>query len=187
MTLSELFRLWHLEINGSESNFQWLKLIRRVRSSKEKSIVFWYRTSQYFFGCDSRLCKSLAKRISKRNSRRYGVEIMPGATFGPGLNIGHAIGIVIHSSVVAGRNLTIRQNTTIGTINDRATVIQIGDNVDIGAHSCILGEKIHIGNNVKIGAMSFVNEDIPDNVTFVSVKTGRIIPHASCDQTANNL
>lgn len=38
----------------------------------------------------------------------------------------------------------------------------IGDNVEIGAHSCIIGD-VRIGDNVIIGAMSFINKDIPEN------------------------
>ncbi|WMY47351.1 hypothetical protein RHN82_22875 (plasmid) [Enterobacter cloacae complex sp. EB5] len=38
----------------------------------------------------------------------------------------------------------------------------IGDNVDIGAHSCIIGD-VRIGDNVTIGAMTFVNKDVPAN------------------------
>ncbi|CCK15710.1 Serine acetyltransferase [Cronobacter universalis NCTC 9529] len=47
----------------------------------------------------------------------------------------------------------------------------IGDNVSIGASSCIIADQISIGNNVVIGAMSFINKDIPDNCTVVTEKT----------------
>ncbi len=40
--------------------------------------------------------------------------------------------------------------------------IIVGDNVWIGANSCIVG-KVKIGNNVVIGAGSVVVKDIPDN------------------------
>ncbi|WP_243739111.1 hypothetical protein [Buttiauxella sp. JUb87] len=55
--------------------------------------------------------------------------------------------------------MNIRQNTTIGRKSSRGDIgiTFIGDNADIGAHSCI------IGDNVTIGAMTFVNKDIPDN------------------------
>jgi acetyltransferase-like isoleucine patch superfamily enzyme len=46
----------------------------------------------------------------------------------------------------------------------------IGDNVDIGACTCIVGITHVIGDNVKIGAMSFVNQDIPSNCTCITKK-----------------
>lgn len=64
-----------------------------------------------------------------------------------------------------GENVIIRQNTTIGEkeSDSRENYIVIGDNVDIGAHTCIIGLNVKIGGNVKIGAMSFIMEDVPDN------------------------
>ena len=53
--------------------------------------------------------------------------------------------------------------------------IVIGDNVDIGAHTCIIGLNVKIGSNVKIGAMSFIMEDVPDNCTYVTRKESRMI------------
>jgi len=63
-----------------------------------------------------------------------------------------------------GKHFTIRQNTTIGMskINRPDLIPTIGDNVDVGAHSIIIGD-IRIGNNVIIGAGSVVVKDIPDN------------------------
>lgn len=63
-----------------------------------------------------------------------------------------------------GKHLTIRQNTTLGMarINRPDTFPTIGDNVDIGAHSIIIGD-IKIGNNVIIAAGSVVIRDVPDN------------------------
>lgn len=80
------------------------------------------------------------------------------------MKLNHYIGIVIRSECIIGKNSNIRQNTTIGrkTSNGVIGMTVIGDNVDIGAHSCIIGD-INIGHNVTIGAMSFVNKDIPDN------------------------
>lgn len=52
----------------------------------------------------------------------------------------------------------------------------IGDNVDIGAHSCIIGD-INIGHNVTIGAMTFVNKDVPDNSIIYNPVTSVIKPN----------
>ena len=77
-------------------------------------------------------------------------------------------------NTIIGKNCYILQNITIGGANEPIKII-IGDNVSIGANSVILGGEIKIGNNVKIGAMSFVNNDIPDNCTVYTQKTNTII------------
>lgn len=82
----------------------------------------------------------------------------------------HHSGVVIHGNVKIGENVIIRQNTTIGEkeSDSRENYIVIGDNVDIGAHTCIIGLNVKIGSNVKIGAMSFIMEEVPDNCTYVT-------------------
>ena len=91
--------------------------------------------------------------------------------------IPHHSGIVIHGNIDIGDNFVIRQNTTIGQkdSDSKQNRIFIGHNVDIGANTCILGLSVKIGHNVKIGAMSFIMENIPDNCTYVTTKTSRLI------------
>lgn len=93
--------------------------------------------------------------------------------------IGHPIGIVVNSGCVIGKNFTLRQNTTIGTtaqgLGDHQDII-IGDNVSVGANSCIVGSGLTIGDNVTIGAMSFVNKDIPSNSVYMTRKESLVKP-----------
>ncbi|BEB84437.1 TPA: DapH/DapD/GlmU-related protein [Escherichia coli] len=84
--------------------------------------------------------------------------------------IGHYSGIVITRYATIGRNFNIRQNTTIGLKNSNSNRVTIGDNVNIGANSCIISDNITIGDNVKIGAFTFVNKDIPSNATYYTKK-----------------
>lgn len=74
------------------------------------------------------------------------------------------MGIIIRAECIIGKNANIRQNTTIGRKSSDGIIgmTVIGDNVDIGAHSCIIGD-VRIGDNVTIGAMTFVNKDVPAN------------------------
>lgn len=46
----------------------------------------------------------------------------------------------------------------------------IGDNVSVGANSCIIADSLSIGDNVTIGAMSFVNKSIPADSTFYNAR-----------------
>jgi serine O-acetyltransferase len=95
---------------------------------------------------------------------------MLGAYIDEGLSLGHPTTIIIYSGVRIGKNCCIRQCTTIGSIEVGNKAITLGDNVDIGAHTCIIGSGLTIGSNVRIGAMSFVNKDIPDDVTYITRK-----------------
>jgi len=174
-SFAELKRLWSLEILGAGKSFSWLRLLRRAYRGNSAHFLFWYRLAQYLYVQESRMLLSLAKTINKRLIRRHCVEIMLGAEIGEGFSIIHPMGIVIYRGTRIGRNCTLRQNTTIGSVEVDNQPIHIGDNVNIGAHTCIIGSGLRIGSNVKIGAMSFINRDVPDNCTYVTEKLGRVL------------
>lgn len=169
-TFAQLKRFWHVEILDPAKPFSWWRLLRRARRSNSSKCLFWLRLSQYLFGLKPRGARSLGKMINKSLTREFGVEIMLGAQIEEGLQLGHPTAIIIYSGVRIGKNCCIRQCTTIGSIEKGNLPISLGDNVDIGAHTCIIGSGLNIGNNVRIGAMSFVNKDIPDNVTYITRK-----------------
>jgi serine O-acetyltransferase len=88
------------------------------------------------------------------------------AEFGPGFVILHSFGIVINSSVRAGRNLVIEHGVTIGAEKGQSPVL--GDNVFIGAGAKVIGP-VRIGSDVKIGANAVVTRDLPDGATAVGI------------------
>ncbi|MDO4334385.1 MAG: DapH/DapD/GlmU-related protein [Bacteroidales bacterium] len=71
-----------------------------------------------------------------------------------------ALGSLYHPHAKIGRNCIIRHGITIGGRSGYKKLLQIGDNVDIGAHAMILGP-ITIGNNAFIGAGAIVINDVP--------------------------
>jgi len=88
------------------------------------------------------------------------------ATIGLNPKFVHLTGVVISGKSIIGDNALIYQNVTIGLRKeDDPAAATIGNNVNIGAGACILGN-VHIGNNVNIGAMSLVLSDIPDASTY---------------------
>ncbi len=102
---------------------------------------------------------------------------MPGAEIDIGLSLGHPIAIVVSRAARIGKNCSIRQCTTIGLSHEAdAPFIHIGDNVSIGAHTCIMGTHLTIGDNVTIGAASFVNKDIPSDMTYITRKESTLRP-----------
>jgi putative colanic acid biosynthesis acetyltransferase WcaB len=69
-----------------------------------------------------------------------------------------------------GKNVHLRHSTTIGSkqlaSGGHSACPRIGNNVDIGAQVCIIGN-IEIGNNVIIGVGSIVVKSIPANCVVV--------------------
>lgn len=58
----------------------------------------------------------------------------------------------------------------------------IGNNVNIGSNSCIIGH-VTIGDNVIIGADSIVVKDVPSNVV-VAGNPSKIIRHIAIEENA---
>jgi putative colanic acid biosynthesis acetyltransferase WcaB len=99
-----------------------------------------------------------------------GIELTYTIKIGKNLRLYHGQSLVVNGHSIIGSNCTLRQSTTIGDkVNIDGSLSScpiIGDNVDIGANVCIIGDVI-IGNNVKIGAGSVVVKNIPDNCIVV--------------------
>lgn len=169
MTYQELKTYWNIEIIGGEhKRFTWRKVLKKLSQRKRYRFLFWFRVAQYLNSSPHSFFKKRARRISDQLSERYGLEISLGAVIGEGLFIPHAVGIVITKKAIIGKNFSVFQNVTIGQKNDASGPIIIGDNVTIGANSCIIGDSLKIGNNVTIAAAAFVNKDIPDNHVWIT-------------------
>jgi len=103
--------------------------------------------------------------IAARRMRwKWGIDIGNSAKIGPGFLIIHYGGIFIAGDVVAGSDLTITHDITLGF--SRAKNIQgfptLGSNVYIAPGAKLAGS-ISIGNNVRIGANAVVEKNVPDN------------------------
>ena len=176
----KLFDYWKHEIIRREK-FSIIRLLREKNNNRGRNFLFWWRLANEMHMYGKKPFQKAAKRINVKLLEKFGCEISLGATIGKGLKIPHHSGIVIHKNVIIGENFVIRQNTTIGQkdSDSKSAILIIGDNVDIGAGTCIVGLSHFIGNNVKIGAMSFVNQDIPNNCTYITKKEARIIVNSN--------
>jgi len=96
----------------------------------------------------------------------WGIELPRKLTVGKGLSLYHGHALVLNQGVVIGDNCTLRNSTTIGHKKLAGGTFspcpRIGNNVDIGANVCIIGD-VEIGDNVSIGAGSVVVKSIPAN------------------------
>jgi putative colanic acid biosynthesis acetyltransferase WcaB len=99
-----------------------------------------------------------------------GIEVPRKLKAGRGLILYHGQALVINQDTEIGDNCTLRNSVTIGhkklSDGSYSKCPRIGNNVDIGANACLIGD-ITIGDNVIIGAGAVVVKDIPSNTTVV--------------------
>lgn len=151
------------EVQKGDAPFSWRKTIHRAIKCRDRRFYFWFRLWRYIYATNKFNLFSLAKRKITKLNRAYNIDINPRSTIGPGLKIVHFTGIVIRGNCNIGKNVVIRQNVTIGDKRDTEIGLSyIGDNVEIGASACLIGN-IRVGNNVIIGALAFVNKSVPEN------------------------
>ncbi|MBD9643595.1 serine acetyltransferase [Pantoea sp. PNT02] len=167
----------HTEALGLDRKFTWGRVLRRYWTNRHIRYQVKWRIASYFHAKGGKRNKAFACWLNDRITEKHNVEIHMGAVIGPGLRIGHHIGIVITRYFRAGTNFHVMQNVTIGIKDDKESLIVMGDNVHIGAHTCIISNNMRIGNNVKIGASTFLNKDLPDDVTCYSKRVYTLIDH----------
>ena len=99
-----------------------------------------------------------------------GIELPRKVTAGKGLIIYHGQALVVNQNVVLGNNVVLRNSVTIGHKKNADGTFskcpRLGNNVDVGANVCIIGD-VTIGDNVVIGAGAVVIRDIPANSVAV--------------------
>jgi putative colanic acid biosynthesis acetyltransferase WcaB len=89
-----------------------------------------------------------------------GIELNYRAQIGPGLRLFHGTALVVHDKTRMGAHCTLRHCTTIGMRNSEDDVPVIGNHVDIGSNTVLIGN-IQIGDHARIGAGSVVVNDVP--------------------------
>lgn len=94
------------------------------------------------------------------------IELPHRTRVGKNLLLAHGQALVINRDSVIGESCLLRHCTTIGSVRYADGTYSgspvIGNNVEVGANVCIIGE-VRIGDNVRIGAGAVVVKDIPDN------------------------
>ena len=74
-------------------------------------------------------------------------------------------GVVIEDFVQIGSHCSIY---SVSTIDDKQGQVLLKKNCKIGSHSIVM-PGVTVGENSIVGALSFVNNDIPDNVVAAGV------------------
>lgn len=112
----------------------------------------------------------LARTLSTRSRRKFGVEIHPGATIGRRFVIDHGMGIVVGETTIIGDDCQLYQGVTLGgTGKDKGKRHPtLGNNVVVGVGASVLGN-ITLGDNVKVGGGAVVVRDVPADCTVIGV------------------
>ena len=149
--------------------------------------TFWLRCTRYFFlkGKPFFLQFLFSRAILKHFAYKHSFDISFRAQIGPGLTIAHYGFIIVPSNAVIGENCSLRPGIVFGKkLTAETGGPTVGDNVDIGVSTTIVGD-VKIGNNVVIGANSVVTKDIPDNCV-VAGAPARILRHADKIEPTEN-
>jgi serine O-acetyltransferase len=134
------------------------------------SVVLLFRTASALHG-KGRLARIASAFLTRLNAVWNSSELDPKARIGPGLHIPHPLGVGF-GPITAGNNLTILQHASLGLrdrtldFDDHANYPNVGDNVEIGPGTAILGP-VRIGNGACIGANAVVLNDVPDGALAV--------------------
>lgn len=140
----------------------WLRILQSA--FYPPPLLFGLTSDNYKTKSASKPLRILAYFMHRKLRRKFGLEISPHTQIGPGLYLGHGIGLIINCTAKIGSRCSFSQFTTIGSVRRKAA--EIGNDVYIGPNVCIV-ENVKIGNHVKIGAGTVVINDIPDNSTSV--------------------
>jgi serine O-acetyltransferase len=126
--------------------------------------------------------------IHRRMQIRYGVYLEFSTKVGPGLYLGHPLGIVVNTRSVIGANCTMSHGVTLGQTHKRSKnpgVPVIGDRVYLGCGAKILGG-IKIGNDAVVAPNAVVVTDVPAGAVVGGVPA-RVLSMGGSDGYVSNV
>jgi len=146
-----------------------------------------HRIAHYLWGKGRKL---LAVALQSRISEAFHVDIHPAASFGRGVMLDHATGVVIGETAVVGDNVSMLHHVTLGGSGTGKGIRHptIGHGVLLGAGVSVLGS-VTVGCGAKVGAGSVVVNDLPCYSVAVGVparivkQNPRLEPCQDMDQT----
>ena len=149
----------------------------------------YYLRKVAFYSCRKRtwgIFGYIYNRIMLNHYRfRYGFDISPTTTIGPGLYLGHFGGIVISPYAILGSNINITKAAIIGAESrgPRLGAPTIEDRVWVGAHAIIVG-KVTIGTEALIAPGAFVNFDVPAKAVVLG-NPGKVVSNTGSSGYVN--
>jgi serine O-acetyltransferase len=131
--------------------------------------------------------KDFAYYLQSRASAVFQCDIHPAATFGRGLFLDHATGLVVGETATIGDNVSMLHDVTLGGTGkdhgDRHP--KIADGVLIGAGAKIIGN-IVVGRCARVAAGSVVLKNVPNNVTVAGIPA-KVVGDAACEEPSRTM
>jgi serine O-acetyltransferase len=158
-----------------EPGFRFTYYLRKVAfySTKKRSFgIFGYLYNRFFY---------------HHYRFKYGFDISPTTSIGPGLYIGHFGGVVISPHAVLGANINIAQGVTIGATSrgKRLGAPTLEDRVWVGAHAIIVGN-VTIGTEALIAPGAYVNFDVPAKAVVLG-NPGKVVSSSGSQGYVNRV
>jgi len=106
--------------------------------------------------------------LHNRARQKYGVDIYPQSSIGPGLCLVHLGAIVVGPGSVLGERVTLQSCVTLGQKDPTTGEPHVGSDVYVGTGAKLLGG-IRVGSGVVIGANAVVIGDVPDKHVAIGI------------------
>lgn len=140
--------------------------------------IYWLRKTRYHYllGKGHKLRFVWCRFWLKHYGYKYSFDISYRAQIGKGLRISHYGYIVVPSNTHIGEFCNLKPGVVIGLkyTGTQSKGHTIGNNVDFGVGSKIIGDSIVLGDNISIGANAVVTKSFPSNVVLVGVPAKNI-------------
>eukprot|EP00954_Amorphochlora_amoebiformis_P018599 1327189-Amorphochlora_amoeboformis.AAC.3 len=140
-------------------NFKGLHAISLARITR----ALWLRGTS--------IARNVALALQSHGSMVYGIDIHPSAKLGNGIFVDHATGLVIGGTAIVGDNVLVLHGVTLGATGKMELGKRhptVGDNVNLGALSTILGD-VTIGSDAVVGAQAVVTKGVAQGETVVGI------------------
>ncbi len=139
-------------------------------------ITFWFRLGSYLKEKGG-ICKILLVPIwliYKHNQYKTGIQLPFCTNVGGGLKFSHFGTIIVHYDAILGRNCTIFQGVTIGSMRGKGNP-KIGNNVVMFSGARIIGN-VTLGDNSVIGAGAVVVKNVESGDVVAGVPA-KVVSH----------
>lgn len=172
MSVFELFqedlKVWRRmgflgSVSDPDSPVTFTEALKLTWSYAPVRATFLYRLSHW---CHRQHIRVIPGILWRMNIRRFGLDIVPSVSIGPGLYIPHTVGTVVMARGL-GRNVSLITAITIGMRTTHEFPL-IGNDVTIGAGARVLGG-IVVADGATIGANAVVIDDVPPGATMVGI------------------
>lgn len=152
----------------------WLKVLARCLTTPGMIASLVLRAQQCLHRAGHTVPASVLRTVG---------NVLVGADFGPGMQIGkglmlaHPVGVTIGFGLRIGENVTFASGVTAAARYYEAREGQefatICDGAVLGAHAVLVGG-VRIGENAMVGANSVVLSDVPDNAVVMGVPARQV-------------